>query len=149
MSKINQLLKHVAEVMQMQKTDAEELLKFEGKMEAVINSAKPNSIEQLIAAAYLVSAKQMRIYNDAIVSIYGSFLTLLSEQEKEINTLKEAITSSTSLEELSQKVERSVTEKLRKDYEDIQDFINRWKEEQEHLKKEQERQKRAMETYVG
>lgn len=57
-------------------------------------------------------------------------------KKKGINTLKEAITLSTSLEELSQKVERSVTKKLRKDYEDTQDFINRWKEEQKYLKKE-------------
>ncbi|MEM3356269.1 MAG: hypothetical protein QW166_00405 [Candidatus Bathyarchaeia archaeon] len=82
MFEINQLLKQVTEVMQMQKTEAEELHKFEEKMEAVINSAKPNSMEQLIAEAYLVSAKQMRIYNDAIISIYGSLWTLLSEQEK-------------------------------------------------------------------
>lgn len=132
-SKVNEWLKRITMMKQKQKETEELFLKLEGQMEFVEKKSQPNSIEQALALILHLIVREARINRSDIVFLFETFLTLLSEQQKELGMLKDIVISIASERtELSKKIEKM--EKWRKEREPIlQHLRNYLKESGEFL----------------
>jgi len=130
-SKVDDWLKSLAILKMGQKERTEALLKVEGLMEGIGKNAPQDSLQQVLAFAFQLIAKLTRVDESDTIFLLETFLTLLAEQQKEIDTLN-SITSSLASEkkELSKKFRDM--DKWRKEREsmltEIDDFVKQRRE---------------------
>jgi len=130
MSKIDSWLERLATLKQERKKATELLLKIEGQMEFIEKNAK-DTLEQAIAVLMQLLVKQIRVSDSDTIFLFETLLTLLSEQQREIDMLKN-ITSSLTSEKVGISKKLEEMEKWRRKRErmltEIDDIVKQRKE---------------------
>jgi hypothetical protein len=130
MSKIDNWLERLATLKQERKKATELLLKIEGQMEFIEKNAK-DTLEQAIAVLMQLLVKQIRVSDSDTIFLFETLLTLLSEQQREIDMLKN-ITSSLTSEKVGISKKLEEMEKWRRKRErmltEIDDIVKQRKE---------------------
>jgi len=105
MSEFYDLTTLITKAKRGQKEDAEKLLKFEGTMEAVINTVPHDSDTYMLASAFLMLTKLTRAFDASMVTTWE----ILSKLDSEIKALKGDIESLKSNDSLQvKKLEQSI-----------------------------------------
>jgi septal ring factor EnvC (AmiA/AmiB activator) len=131
MPNIEDWLQRLTVLRQRRSKEDEMLLQVEGQMEFIENNAPKDSPTRALAVILNLLVKEIRISDADNIFLLETFLTLLSEQQKEIDMLKATLTS--DYPKLSKKVEE----------------MEAWRQEREPILKHLREYLRESEDFLG